>query len=379
LTNLLDFREAVTTQLDAGDPGDLIYLDFAKAFDKVPYVRLFKKLSAHGVWGQSLTWIVKWLTGRRQWITVNKTFSDCREVSSGVPQGLVSGPVLFLIYINDIDLGLLSKISKFADDSKLCRNVRNDNDRASLQQDLDNLNHWSQKWQMQFNVDKCSVIHLGHKNNLYNYKLGDANLKNADKEKDLGVIVSGSGKWSEQCNVAVKKANSTLGIIKRHITSRRKDIIVKLYKTLVRPQLEYCVQAWCPHLRKDIENIERVQRRATKLIGGGCNGLNYVDRLSRAGLISLEKRRERGDLIQVFKLIKGIDNVDYSKFFTLAENSRTRGHSYKLLKDRARLDVRGNFFSQRVVNCWNSLPATVVEAKSINSFKNRLDNFWKAN
>ena len=121
---------------------------------------------------------------------------------------------------------------------------------------------------MQFNVDKCSIIHLGHKNNLYTYKLGDAHLQNSDKEKDLGVIVNGSWKWSEQCNVAVKKANSTLGIIKRHIASKRKDIIVKLYKTLVRPKLEYCVQAWCPYLRKDIENIERVQHRATKLIGG---------------------------------------------------------------------------------------------------------------
>ena len=124
----------------------------------------------------------------------------------------------------------------------------------------------------------------------------------------------------------------------------------------------------------------RTSATQSNLINGGdCNGLNCVNKLSRAGLISLEKRREWGDQIQGLKLIKGIDNADYSKFFTLAENSRTRGHSYKLLKDRARLDVRGKFFSQRVVNCWNSLPATVVDAESVNSFKNRLDNFWKAN
>ena len=128
-------------------------------------------------------------------------------------------------------------------------------------------------------------------------------------------------------------------------------------------------------LLKRIENIERVQHRATKLIGE-CAALSYSDRLDRAGLITLEKRRLRGDLIQVFKLLKGIDNMDYNKFFQLVDNSRTRGHRFKIVKVRSRLDVRNKFFSQRVVNSWNMLPADVVEAETVNSFKNELDRFW---
>jgi ribonuclease P/MRP protein subunit RPP40 len=336
---------------------------------------LFEKLKSHGICGQTLNWIKEWLCGRRQRVTVNKTFSEWREVTSGVPQGSVLGPVLFLIYINDIDISLISKLSKFADDSKLCRNVSTSSDRDVLQEDLDKLNEWSHKWQMQFNVDKCSVIHLGSKNMNFKYKLGNSELKSSIQERDLGVIVDNSGKWSEQCSVAVKNANSTLGIIRRHFKTRSRNVIIKLYKSLVRPKLEYCVQAWCPHLKKDIEKIERVQHRATRLVGEFA-GLKYDDRLTRAGLTTLEKRRERGDLIQVFKIIKGFDKVDCNKFFQLAVNSRTRGHKYKIVKVRSRLDIRSKFFSQRVVNSWNHLPAHVVEADSVNSFKNRLDIFW---
>jgi ribonuclease P/MRP protein subunit RPP40 len=255
LTNLLDFMEVVTQHLDEGQPVDVVYLDFAKAFDKVPFCRLFKKLEAHGIGDQVLEWVKKWLYGRRQRVSVNKTFSEWGEVTSGVPQGSVLGPVLFLVYINDIDLGLISKLSKFADDSKLCKNICTEADRDVLQQDLDRLVKWSQQWQMKFNVEKCAVIHIGCKNKQYNYKLGDSELKKSVKEKDLGIIIDSNMKWSEQCSVAIKSANSTLGIIKRHIKSRKKNIIVKLYKSLVRPKLEYCVQVWCPYLRKDIEKL----------------------------------------------------------------------------------------------------------------------------
>jgi hypothetical protein len=250
LTNLLEFMEDVTRYLDAGDSVDLVYLDFAKAFDKVPFIRLLRKIKSHGIWGQTLNWIGEWLSGRRQRVSVNKTFSEWQAVTSGVPQGSVLGPILFLIYINDIDSGLVSKLCKFADDSKLCKNIRNGSDRDDLQNDLDSLCEWSREWQMQFNVDKCSVLHLGYKNLRYNYKLGNVDLKSAVNEKDLGVVVDSSSKWSEQCSIAVRNANSALGIIRRHITSRKQNIIVKLYKALVRPKLEYCVQVWSPFKKK---------------------------------------------------------------------------------------------------------------------------------
>ena len=167
---------------------------------------------------------------------------------------------------------------------------------------------------MEFNTDKCTVLHMGKNNKAAEYKMGTNKLKVSIQERDLGVIIDKSGKSSEQCVLAVQKANSVLGMIKRNIQFKSKQVIVKLNKALVRPRLEFCIQAWSPYLRKDIDMIERVQKRATKLVDG-LKDVNYWDRLEATGLISLEKRRIRGDLIQVFKIMKGIDKVDYKKFF----------------------------------------------------------------
>ena len=164
-------------------------------------------------------------------------------------------------------------------------------------------------------------------------------MKKSSKERDLGVIVDDSMKFSEQCNVAVKSANSMLGLIRRSIKFKSKDIIVKLYKGLVRPKLVYCVQAWCPYLKGGIKNLEKIQRRATKMING-CKELKYSDTLAVTRLTSLEDRRIKSDLIEVFKMIKGISTVDYRSWFTLEENNRTRGHKYKLMKSRTKSAVR---------------------------------------
>ena len=152
--------------------------------------------------------------------------------------------------------------------------------------------------------------------------------------------------------------------------------MVKLYKALVRPKLEYCIQAWRPYLKGDIEKLERVQHRATKMIAG-CGNMSYEDRLKYTGLTTLEDRRNRGDVIEVFKYLKGFSDIDFGKYFKIVENSRTRGHKYKIEKVRSRLDIRKNFFTQRVVNDWNTLPGVVVEATSVNGFKNRYDKYME--
>ena len=149
---------------------------------------------------------------------------------------------------------------------------------------------------------------------------------------------------------------------------------MKLYKALVRPKLEYCVQAWRPYLKKNIDNIEKVQHRATKMIKE-CKHLNYEDRLIQTGLITLDERRTRGDLIEVFKMIKGLNKAEYRCFFTISQNSRTRGHRFKFVKNRSKLDVRKHFFSQRVVNDWNTSSEIVVETESVNCFKNNFDKY----
>ena len=249
---------------------------------------------------------------RRQKTSINKECSNWKNVSSGVPQGSVLGPVLFIIYINDLDSELISKVAKFADDTKMCKSISSAKDAEILRNDLIRLDQWSKDWQMQFNLEKCVVIHMGQKNNQYEYMLGNKRLRQSKMEKDLGIIVDSSCKFSEQCNEAIKHANSTLGMIKRSITCKSKNIIVKLYKALVRPKLEFCVQAWRPFLKKDIVNLEKVQHRATKMIQE-CRGLNYEDRLIRCGLSTLEDRRTRGDMIEVFKMIKGIDKINFKK------------------------------------------------------------------
>ena len=333
LTNILDFLEEVYEKLDEGKAVDVIYLDFAKAFDKVPHSRLAAKLESCGIGGRVLGWIKNWLMNRRQKVGVKGKFSNWAEVLSGVPQGSVLGPLLFLVYINDIDEGILSKISKFADDTKLCREIGNDLDAKILQEDLKRLSQWSEDWQMLFNTEKCSVMHIGKKNKNHKYELGGKELKITTEERDLGVIMHYSLKPSRQCAEAAKKGNRILGLMKRTIVSRDKDIITRLYKTLVRPHLEYCVQAWNPFLKKDIEILERVQRRATKMIKG-CQKLSYEDRLKRCGLTTLEKRRERGDLIETYKLMTGKVEMPHERFFKMAEHTGTRGHAKKLFKKR---------------------------------------------
>jgi len=217
---------------------------------------------------------------------------------------------------------------------------------------------------------------MGRGNKQYEYLLGNKKLRKSNRERDLGIIVDSSCKFSEQCNEVIKNANRTLEMIKRNITYKSKDVIIRLYKALVRPKLEYCVQAWRPFLRKDIDNLEKVQHRASKMINE-CRILNYNDRLVKTRLVTLEDRRTRGDMIEIFKIINNIDSLDYQRFFSLAETSRTGGHKYKLLKSRSRLNIRKHCFSQRVVNNWNELPEVVVDAKSVNCFKNRYDKFVK--
>ena len=313
LTNMLCFLEEITKWIDVGLPVDIIYLDFQKAFDKVPHQRLLLKLKAHGI-GDSITdWIEQWLTDRRQRVVVDGEVSNWKSVLSGVPQGSVLGPILFLIYINDLDDSITSNVLKFADDTKLFRKVNTDGDKQHLQNDLDRLVKWSEKWQMLFNFGKCKCLHTGHGNLDVNYKMGDTVLGTTVKEKDLGVTISADMKVSEQCGIAASKGNQILGLIRRNITYKGKKLIIPLYKAIVRPHLEYCIQAWRPYRKKDIDTLERIQRRTTKMIPE-LRDLSYEERLKECGLTTLETRRLRGDQIEVFKILNGYENIDRNMY-----------------------------------------------------------------
>ena len=169
----------------------------------------------------------------------------------------------------------------------------------------------------------------------------------------------------------VKKAFGMLGFISQN---RSWDVLLKLYKTLVRPHLEYCVQFWSPYYRKDIIKLERVQKRFTRMLPG-LDGLSYKERLDKLGLFALEHRRLRGDLIGIYKIMRGIDQLDSQYLFPKVGESKTRGHRFKVRGERNRRVQRGNFFTQRVVSVWNQLPEVVVEVDTILSFKKHLDSY----
>jgi len=266
LTNLLLFLETVTTTVDDGNPVSVIYLDFKKAFDRVPHKRLIIKLASLGISGKLLEWIREWLNNRYQRVVINGTNSDWISVLSGVPQGSVLGPILFIIYINDLDENIKNAIFKFADDTKLIGKVGDTELTDILQDDLNKLMAWSKMWQMEFNTEKCKVMYLGNNNDKVPVYLGKDLLNDTKEERDLGIIFRDDLKVSSQCIKAANKGNQILGMICRTFASKNKNIMLKLYKSLVRPHLDYACQAWNPHFQKDIDVIEKVLQRATRMI-----------------------------------------------------------------------------------------------------------------
>jgi len=278
---LLEVMEKWTEWLDEGKSFDcLVYYDFRKAFDTVPHARLIKKLESYGIDGKILSWVTSFLQYRKQRVVVNEDMSEWSEVTSGVPQGSVLGPTLFLIY--DIEDMIESTIRLFADDTKLFNLTQTPRDNETIQRDTDRLSQWCDTWLLRFNTDKCSTLHYGNHNPNKTYSLGDGpdktNIPNNSQECDLGIIFSTDLKFRQNINKCINKANSMIGLVRRtfqHITTKQ---FRKLYKTLIRPQLEYGNLIWHPRFKKDIESIERVQKRATKLVRY-VRHLPYPDRL----------------------------------------------------------------------------------------------------
>ena len=387
VTNLLEYLEELTKLVDRGASVDVVYLDFAKAFDKVPIARLLEKCRGVGIDGNILGWIKSWLSGREQRVVLNGQASSWGEVLSGVPQGSVLGPTLFLIYINDIDNAVDvsgSVLKKFADDTKWAMVVESEQDKLLFQRGLDNLMQWSIEWQMLFNVDKCHIIHIGRKNQGFEYSMGDRPLEVVDFEKDVGVIIDNTLKPSLQCAKAAKKGQAVLGQLARAVTYRDKVTFFNLYKTYVRPHLEYAVQAWSPWNAGDKEALESVQRRAVGMISN-LRGRTYEERLAELCETTLETRRKRGDMIQTYRILSGKDKVSYSTWFTLAgqapanDMTRTRSETgfQNIKRIEAKGEVRRNAFAPRVVAPWNALPNDVKQAPTVNTFKNRYDDLLK--
>ena len=384
LTNLLETLEEWTKILDDGDCVDVAYLDFRKAFDLVSHDHLIYKLSKYGIRGQVLNWIKDFLKDRSQRVVIRGTASTERKVTSGVPQGSVLGPVLFLIYINDLPLEVESPLSLFADDSKIfsrisMEEISPENDtvdgHTKLQDDLNKTTEWARTWKMEFNVEKCKIMHLGYNNPENVYQMNDILLTATEKEKDLGVLIDNKLDFGKHIHNIVGRANRVLGLVKISFAHMDAYMFLNIYTALVRPLLEYCVQVWSPYKLGYIKLIEGVQRRATKMVPQLKN-MSYEERLEKLGLTSLEERRKRGDMIETYKILTGKENVDKNKYFKPARFIG-RSHSKKLAKSHTKLEIRKNYFTQRVINDWNNLTEDEVSAKKTGDFKKKYDKHEK--
>ena len=355
---------------------DAVYMDFRKAFDSVPHERLATKLEGYGIKDNVLNWIKDFLYDRKQYVSINGFRSSTLPVTSGVPQGSVLGPTLFIYFINDLPLVTELPMEIFADDTKAFNRAINEDDQMKLQGAIDAMVKWTKMWLIEFNKLKCKVLHAGKANPKYDYHMGAGTdkivLEETIKEKDLGVFIDPLLTFDDHISETIKKATSMSYLIMRAISYKSPDIMVPLFKSLVRPTLEYANVVWFPSKRKDIDAIEKVQKRFTKRIVG-MKDLEYEERLERLCLPSLEFRRIRGDMIEAYKITHKIYDYRVTGDLLKINNTSTRHHNYKLEKIRVNNSQYQNFFSNRIINVWNNLPYDIVNANTTNCFKNRLD------
>ena len=385
-TQLLRCVEHWASSINQSKCLDLVYLDLAKAFDSVSHTKLLHKLRAYGIGSHLLGWIEQYLLNRVQCVKLGSAVSKFCEVKSGVPQGSVLGPTLFLIFVNDLPEKITqgSNVFMYADDTKLFNTFNRDNQTLTLQNDLDSVSAWMEEWQLKLNADKCKIVHIGYGNQKHDYTINGNIVTKSECEKDLGVHISNDMKFSVHCSKICSKASQKINHMLRAFENRDPVFMIKIYKMYIRPTLEYNSVVWSPYLLKDIDLIEKIQRRFLKKIDGFMD-ISYKERLRLANLESLEMRRLKADLVMVYKIIHGHVDIKIDDFFSFTPSTvTTRGNRYKLRKKNVKNNTYMFSFTNRVVNPWNSLPNCVVEARSVAAFKkllnihaSRLEKFMK--
>ena len=378
-TQLLLTLNNWTLNVDNGMKVDVVYTDIAKAFDSVSHSKLLLKVEAYGFKSNLLQWIRAFLNDRTQCVYVGLDVSSPKAITSGVPQGSVLGPLLFLIYVNDLPDHIQSPagIKIFADDTKLYLGYT-DNQNAPLIQSLYQFCSWSHTWQLSVAYTKCSVISFGSHG--YEptslYSLSGIPLQFVSSIRDLGVCLNSDLMPSMHCsNIAAMAFNRSCLLLKS-FHSNDVSLLVRLYKVYVRPLLESNTQVWNPWLHKDIHCIERVQRFFTRAIfkRAGISYMDYVDRLANLGLQSLEYRRVFYDLVMCYKIYNNLVDLPFESFFTKPSRSYSiRGHPCILRSNYLpRHAFRAHFFTERVIPIWNHLPHDVVTSSNITVFRTRL-------
>ena len=359
-----------TEAIDNGYEVDCIYTDFSKAFDTVPHKRLLGKMRAYGICEQVVKWTEKFLTGRKQKVVVNGQSSEWQEVISGVPQGSVLGPIFFVLFINDLPDEVVSRLLLYADDSKIYRVLKDMMDTALLQTDLHCMSLWAERWQQRFHPDKLKFVKLSRKRSSKErvYFVGTDRVAQSTGEKDIGVVVDEKLTFKKHIADQIKKANSMVGSIRRSFKFLDAKMFKLLYKGLARPHVETSVAVWNPYTAELRDDIEGVQRRATRMVPG-LKELTYAERNKALDLPTLRYRRMRMDMLEVYKIVNSIYDTKSAPKLLMKEDDRTRGNGKSLVVQRANTELRRNSFTCRVAPMWNSLPRHVVEAPSKDSFK----------
>lgn len=377
-TQLLVTTHELAQHLSQGSQVDMILLDFSKAFDKVPHARLLEKLAYYGVRNNTLKWIASFLCQRKQRVLLEGILSSEADVVSGVPQGTVLGPLLFLAFINDLpDCIHFSSTKLFADDCLLFRKVSNATDSNLLQQDLSSLEQWESVWQMNFNPSKCNVIRITPNKTKEiletNYKLHSQILEATSNSKYLGVNFSNDLSWSHHIKTTVNKGNRTIGFLRRNFRECTPTVKAATYKTMVRPVVEYASTVWDPTGQGDIAELEQVQRRAARYV---CN--NYTDRtpgcvtsmLTALNWESLQQRRTNNRLLMLYRIKNNLVDIEPSNFFRNSD-SRTRGAN-RLHQEHTKHPVLHASFFPRTIREWNNLPTSLTDSPSLERFKQGL-------
>ena len=370
----------VSAWLDSHYAVDVVLFDFSKAFDVVPHSVLIAKLSKLGISGCLLRWIADFLSGRRMCVGVAGARSSDRPVLSGVPQGSVLGPLLFIVFVNHLPSFLHNNCKLFADDMKIYLRLggRGVEDLSSCQRDIDELHRVAVSWGLKFNVAKCVTMrfsrgaaNLSTLGSLSVYNMAGSDILLQESSRDLGVLVDSSLKFHAHIRQVVGKAWGLANNLLRSTLCRSREFMCNLFITHIRPLLEFASPVWNTGYVGDSVLLESVQRRWTKHIDG-LGDVEYGDRLRGLGLYSVKGRLLRADLIKYYKIFNGLSVISPAELFVLSPTAQTRGHRFKVLKPHVSLESRRRYFSVRCLDVWNSLPDDLVACGSVASFKSGL-------
>ena len=323
-----------------------------------------------------ISWIRSFLIGRTQQVLVDSIKSSSRPVASGVPQGTVLGPLLFLIYINDISNGLSpgTKIRLFADDSLLYRTINSKNDCDILQHDLNKLQQWEKSWKMEFHPQKCQLLTITNKINPTKniYSIHNIPLQKTDSAKYLGVLIDSKLRWKSQIHAVSKKANYVLSFLRRNIGGCPENVKNKCFNTLVRPILEYGCSVWDPHHQTDIDYIEKINKRAARFVTGNYvfeNGNTKIN-MHHLNWKPLEERRAVIKLNLLYKARNNMIDIPTSHL-VINQSSTRRKNNYAI--PTSNVDSHLYSFYPNTIRLWNSLPVECMQQSSAESFKKAVD------